>query len=107
MERYGSVIKVRSEKLKEYKKLHSAVWPEILKTIKKSNISNYSIYYRDGYLFSYFEYNGNDYLADMDKMAADSLTQKWWDICKPCQVQVETATGGEWWSEMEEVFHLN
>jgi len=98
---------MRAEKLQDYKKLHSAVWPEVLKKIKECNISNYSIYYRDGFLFSYFEYNGNDYNADMDRMAADIVTQKWWNVCKPCQKQVETAVDGEWWAEMEEFFHLD
>ena len=30
MERYGMVIKVKSEKLAEYKELHAAVWPDVL-----------------------------------------------------------------------------
>ena len=38
--------------------------------IQECNIRNYSIYYRDGYLFSYYEYVGDDYEADMAKMAA-------------------------------------
>jgi L-rhamnose mutarotase len=74
------VIGVRPEKLEEYKKLHAAVWPEVLAMIRDCNIRNYSIYYRDGLLFSYFEYIGEDYEADMAKMAADPTTQKWWDL---------------------------
>ena len=65
MKRYGSVIGVRPEKLAEYKKLHAAVWPDVLKMIKDCNIRNYSIYYHNGLLFSYFEYVGGDYEADM------------------------------------------
>lgn len=60
MERYGSVIGVKPEKLEEYKKLHAAVWPGVLAKIKECNIRNYSIYYKDGLLFSYFEYIGDD-----------------------------------------------
>lgn len=105
MKRYGSLIKVRAEKLQEYKKLHAAVWPEILDMIRQCNIRNYSIYYKDGMLFSYYEYIGDDYDADMAKMAADPNTQKWWDVCKPCQEPLETRAPGEWWASMEEVFH--
>ncbi len=105
MKRYGSVIKVKAEKLEEYKKLHAAVWPDVLKMIKGCNIDNYSIFYRDGYLFSYFEYTGTDFEADSAKMAADSVTQDWWSHCMPCQQPVETAKEGEWWADMEEVFH--
>jgi L-rhamnose mutarotase len=107
MKRYGSVIGVRAEKLEEYKKLHAAVWPDVLKMIKECNIENYSIYYHDGLLFSYFEYTGNDYEADMAKMAADPVTQKWWDVCKPCQRPLESRKEGEWWADAEEVFHTD
>jgi L-rhamnose mutarotase len=107
MKRYGSVIGVRAEKLEEYKKLHAAAWPDVLKMIKECNIVNYSIYYHDGLLFSYFEYTGNDYEADMAKMAADPTTQKWWDVCKPCQRPLESRKEGEWWAAAEEVFHTD
>jgi L-rhamnose mutarotase len=107
MKRYGSVIKVSSEKFEEYKRLHAAVWPGVLKMITECNIRNYSIYHKDGYLFSYFEYIGSDYAADMDKMAADPETQRWWDVCKPCQRPLETRATGEWWADMEELFHLD
>lgn len=105
MKRFGSVIKVKAEKLDEYKRLHADVWPDVLSMIKLCNIQNYSIYYRDGFLFSYFEYMGSDFDADMAKMAADPITQKWWDVCKPCQQPLETCEEDEWWADMEEVFH--
>jgi L-rhamnose mutarotase len=107
MKRYGSVIGVRPEKLAEYRKLHAAVWPEVLKTIRDCNIKNYSIYYHNGLLFSYFEYTGTDYEGDMAKMAADPVTQKWWDVCKPCQKPLESRKEGEWWADAEEVFHTD
>jgi len=107
MKRYGQVIKLKPEKVEEYKKLHSAVWPEVLKMIKECNMNNYSIYYKDGYLFSYFEYDGNDFEADMAKMASDPVTQKWWGYCKPCQEPLSTRAKGEWWADMEEVFHID
>ena len=107
MERHGSVIGVRMDKLEEYKKYHAAVWPEILDMIRKCNIRNYSIYYKDGQLFSYFEYHGDDFEADMAKMAADLKTQEWWDVMMPMQIPLETRAEGEWWAEMEEVFHMD
>jgi L-rhamnose mutarotase len=107
MKRYGSVIGVRPEKLEEYKKLHAAVWPAVLDMIREVNIRNYSIYYRDGLLFSYFEYVGDDFEADMAKMAADPTTQEWWAVCKPCQEPLDTRAEGEWWADMEEVFHTD
>jgi len=107
MKRYGMVIRVRKEKLAEYKKLHAEVWPGVLKMIQACHIQNYSIYYRDGFLFSYFEYTGTDFEGDMAKMAADETTQKWWAVCKPCQQPLESCGKDEWWANMEEVFHLD
>lgn len=105
MKRYGSIIKVKSEKLEEYKTLHAAAWPGVLAMITACNIRNYSIYYKDGLLFSYFEYDGDDYDADMARMAEDPETQRWWDVCKPLQEPLATRKDGEWWADMEEVFH--
>ena len=105
--RYGTVIRVKPDKLEEYKTLHANPWPGVNRKLKEVNIQNYSIYYRDGYLFSYFEYTGSDFEVDMERMAADSLTREWWKLTDPCQLPVETAAEGEWWAPMEEVFHLD
>jgi len=107
MQRYGSMIKLKPEKLEEYKELHANVWPEVLKMIWDCNIRNYSIYYKDGYLFSYFEYCGDDYAADMKKMADDPNTQAWWKLTDPCQEPLETRKAGEQWASMEEFFHTD
>ena len=105
MKRFGLVIGVKPDKIEEYKRLHAAVWPEVLKMISACNIRNYSIFLKDDKLFSYFEYTGDDFEADMKKMAADPMTQKWWDVSKPCTQPLETRAEGEWWAEMEEVFY--
>ena len=101
------VIEVKPEKIEEYKKLHAAVWADVLKKITECNIRNYSIYLKDNTLFSYFEYIGSDFNGEMAKMAVDPTTQKWWDVCKPCQEPLESRNDGEWWANMEEVFHCD
>ena len=109
MKRYGSIIGLRATKLKEYKKLHAAVWPGVVRMIRECHIRNYSIYLRKiggrYYLFSYYEYTGKDFKADMAKMAADPTTQRWWDVCMPCQIPLPDRKRGEWWASMAEVFH--
>ena len=107
MKRFGQVIRVRPEKFDEYRRLHAAVWPDVLSMIHACNIRNYSIYHHDGMLFAYFEYVGNNFEADSARMAADPVTQKWWSVCKPCQDPVPTRKPGEWWATMEEVFHCD
>lgn len=112
VQRYGMVLGLKEDKIPEYTKIHAAVWPEVLKMIEDCNIKNYSIYLHqldDGkhYLFAYFEYTGDDFEADMEKMAADPTTQKWWDLCEPMQIPIKNRRQGQWWANMEEVFHTD
>ena len=107
MRRFGQLIRVKPEKFEEYRAYHTSVWPEVLNTIRLCNIRNYSIYHWQGQLFAYFEYHGVDFVADMAKMAADPKTQEWWDVMMPMQSPLPTRAEGEWWAEMEEVFHTD
>ena len=110
MQRHGDVIQLDPARVDEYVRLHREVWPEIQAMISACNIRNYSIFMRrlpDGhhYLFSYWEYCGENFPADMAKMTADPATQKWWDICKPCHIPFADRQEGEWWASMAEVYH--
>ena len=109
MQRYGSVIGINAEKIAEYKALHAAVWPDVLAMVKSCNIRNYSIFLREpeNLMFSYFEYHGENFAADMARMAADPRTQEWWKVCGPCQAPLSTRAKGEWWAGMNEVFHVD
>jgi len=107
MQRDGMLIRLRPESGTSYIEHHAAVWPEVLATIAACNIRNYSIYLKDGLLFSYFEYHGSDFNADMAKMAADPETQEWWALMKPMQQPIDTRAPGEWWANMREVFHFS
>ena len=96
MQRYGSVIGVKPEKLEAYAYHHANIWPEINAMIKACNISNYSIYNFGTLLFSY-----------MAKMAADPKTQEWWDLVMPFQQPLDGRKDGEWWADMKELYHLD
>jgi L-rhamnose mutarotase len=107
MRRYGQVIGIKPERIAEYEALHAAVWPEVLATIRACNIRNYSIFRHGHTLFAYFEYTGDDFDADMAKMAADLKTQEWWALCKPMQEPLPDRAEGEWWATMNAVFHTD
>jgi L-rhamnose mutarotase len=107
MQRFGMTIGLKPGTEDAYKRYHAAVWHEVLKKITECNIKNYSIYFKDGVLFSYFEYHGNNVEEDWAKMAADPKTQEWWAIMMPMQTPVASRKEGEWWATMEEVFHLD
>jgi len=105
MRRFGMTLRLRPEAEAAYRQYHEAVWPSVLATITACNIRNYSIFLHDGRLFGYFEYIGEDYEADMRRMAADPETHRWWAIMEPMQEPLPNRGPGKWWSEMEEVFH--
>lgn len=107
MQRMGMVIGLKPDMIDEYKRLHAAVWPEVLAQIAQSNIRNYSIFLREpeSLLFGYWEYHGDDFKADMARMAEDSKTQEWWALTGPCQQPLITRARGEQWAMMAEVFH--
>ncbi|WP_029041436.1 L-rhamnose mutarotase [Cucumibacter marinus] len=107
MQRMGMVIGLKPDKVAAYKRLHADVWPDILAKISECNITDYSIFLKEpeNLLFGVWKYVGDDFEADMAKMAADPRTQEWWDVCMPCQEPLDNRAEGEWWAMMEEVFH--
>jgi L-rhamnose mutarotase len=112
IQRFGMVTGLKAEKVKYYSYLHAHAWPAVLNQIKACHIQNYSIYIQriDGkyFLFSYFEYSGNDFKSDMAKMAADTTTQRWWKLTDPTQSPLpEAASQNKIWENMKEVFHTN
>jgi len=107
MKRFGQLIGLKPEHYEEYVAAHADAWPGVLAMIRECHIRNYSIFHRRAQLFAYFEYVGDDFEADMAKMAADPETQRWWDAMKPMQEPLADRDEGEWWSDMEEVFHTD
>lgn len=109
MKRIGMMIGIRPEMIEEYKRLHADTWPGVLRQIADSNIRNFTIFLREpeNVLFGTFEYHGEDFEADMARMAADPETQAWWKLTDPCQEPLASRAEGEQWSFMEEVFHTD
>lgn len=104
MIRLGQHARLKPGYIDKYKRLHREVWPEVLATIKKCNMQNYSIYIIGTELFAYFEYVGTNFDADMERMAADPITQNWWKHTKPC---FEKHDQEIYYVDMEEIFHLD
>jgi L-rhamnose mutarotase len=106
MRRVAAVIGLRPERAAEYLELHRSVWPGVQATLRAAHVTNYSIFLRDGLLFSYFEYVGEDYEADMARIATAPVTKSWWQLTDPCQQPLQSAAPGERWAVAEEVFRL-
>lgn len=107
MKRVGQVIGVRPERIDEYERLHAVAWPGVLDAIRAANIRNYSIFRHGEQLFAYFEYAGDDYAADVARMAADPTVQEWWKLTDAMQDPLPDRQPGSWWKTIPEVFHTD
>lgn len=109
MQRMGMVIGLVPDKIAEYKALHAAVWPGVLRTLAEAQVRNYTIFLREpeNLLFAYWEYHGQDFAADMQTVADNPETQRWWTFCSPCQRPLDSRAEGEHWAMMENVFHMD
>jgi L-rhamnose mutarotase len=107
MRRFGQVIRVRPDRIADYERLHAEAWPGVLATIRAANIRNYSIFRHGELLFAYFEYVGDDFEADMARIAADPVTQEWWKLTDAMQEPFPERAAGSWWLTIPEVFHTD
>jgi L-rhamnose mutarotase len=105
MERVCFLLRVRPDRLDEYKARHREVWPEMLDALRQTGWRNYSLFLRDnGLLVGYLECD--DFAASLEAMEEREVNARW---------QAEMAqffelprdgrpdTGLE---RIEEVFHL-
>lgn len=103
MKRFILYSDLKPEKVDDYIEIHANPWPEVLKIIDECHMHNYSISIRGTQLFTYYEYTGNDYDADMAKMEQYPIMQKWWSYTKPCFLHHDTGT---YYEELSEVFYV-
>lgn len=99
-QRIGSLIRLLPEYEERYIILHKHTFTGVLDSIRRAHIRNYSIFLKEGLLFSHLEYAGEDYAGDMAAIA-DPITREWWKLTDPMQVPLESRKPGEWWARME------
>lgn len=102
----GQIGRLKGDMKEEYTRLHSAPWKGVTDMISACHIENYSIFLYGDIVFSYFEYTGDDFDADMAKMAADETTQKWWEHTHPCFMTYSVSEKDEYCADMKQVFYL-
>lgn len=106
MTRHVQVTGLRPEHRDRYLELHAAVWPEIERTIRDCNIRDYSIHVIGDTLIGVFDYVGDDFEADMRRMAADERTREWWALTSVCQAPPQGASIDAPWVEVPAVWTL-
>jgi L-rhamnose mutarotase len=107
MKRIGFLLKVKPEKIQEYKARHKAVWPEMLDALRRTGWHNYSLYMReDGLLFGYFE-TPESLQAALDGIAKEDINAKWQEFMAPFFENLTGAHADQSMLELEQVFHLD
>ncbi len=107
MRRVGFLLKVRQDKLEEYKAHHKKVWQEMLDALRRTGWRNYSLFMRDdGLLFGYFE-TPESFQAALAGMSKEEINAKWQAFMAPYFENLSGAHADESMVELEEVFHLD
>ena len=107
---FGQIGRIKPECIEEYCRLHEVdvyteKWAGILQLIRDCNIRNYNIFIEDDVVFGYYEYIGDDYEADMAKMAADPLNKEWWSHTRPCFTKYKADSPEAFYTDMKQIFH--
>ena len=93
MKRIAFLLKVKEDKMEEYKEHHKAVWPEMLEALRRTGWHNYSLFIRDdGLLFG---------------MAEEEVNARWQDFMASYFEGLAGAHADQSMIELEEVFHLD
>ena len=106
MERVCFLLRVRPDRLDEYRDRHRAVWPEMLAALRNAGWANYSLFLRDdGMVIGYLECE--DFDAARALMDADEVNARWQAEMAaffelPGPERADTAL-----ERLEEVFHLD
>src|SRR2546427_12332639 len=106
MQRVGFVLKVKADRLEEYKRRHQEVWPEMLQALRETGWHNYSLFMRDdGLLFGYLE--TDDFQKALDGMATRDVNRSWQADMAPFFEALEGRRPDESMLVLPEVFHLD
>jgi L-rhamnose mutarotase len=107
MKRVGFLLKVKPDRLEEYKKRHRAVWPDMLDALRRTGWHNYTLFMRDdGLLFGYFE-TPESFQVAAAGMVKEEVNARWGESMKPFFEELGDVLPEEGMLELEEIFHLD
>jgi L-rhamnose mutarotase len=107
MKRIGLLLKVKTDKIEEYKKYHENVWPEMREALSRQGWHNYSLFmHEDGLLFGYFE-TPEDFETALTGMAQEPINEQWQNFMAPYFESTDGRHGDKMMVELTEVFHLD
>ncbi|MCO5997282.1 L-rhamnose mutarotase [Actinoallomurus rhizosphaericola] len=105
MQRVCFLLKVRQDRLEEYRERHQAVWPDMLTALRAAGWRNYSIFSRDdGLLVGYLE--TDDFDAARAAMENTEVNTRWQAEMAPFFEGLD-GRPDEGMVPLAEVFHLD
>ncbi len=107
MKRVAFLLKVKEDKIDEYKEHHKQVWPEMLEALRRTGWHNYSLFMReDGLLVGYFE-TETSFQTALAGMSREAINEQWQEFMAPYFEDLGGAHADESMIELEELFHLD
>ncbi len=107
MKRVAFLLKVRPDRIEEYKVRHQDVWPEMQAALRRTGWHNYSLFLRpDGLLIGYFETPAS-LKAAQEGMAEEEVNAKWQADMAPYFEALGDLKPDQGMLELEEIFHLD
>ncbi len=100
------LLRVRQEKIDEYKARHAKVWPDMLKALRESGWRNYSLFLRpDGLVVGYVE--AEDFEKCRAGMKDHPVNARWQAEMAPLFESLNGDAVDDTMFPLEEVFHLD
>jgi L-rhamnose mutarotase len=107
VQRIGFLLKVKAERIPEYKARHRAVWPEMQEALSRNGWHNYSLFMReDGTIFGYVEVE-ESFTAALEGMAHEEINERWQSYMDGFFEIADGRHADQAMVELEEVFHLD
>ena len=107
MQRVGILLKVRLDRLEEYKRLHNPIWPELAADLKAAGMRNYTLWLApDGTEFGYLECD--DWDAVCAQLEKSEVHTRWQKLMQDfLETPVDAGQGGQPVRMLEQVFLLD
>ena len=100
------LLKVRPERVEEYRDRHANVWPELQEALRETGWKNYSLFLRrDGVLVGYLE--AEDFARCCAAMKQYSANARWQEEMAPFFEGLENGSADDYMKPLQEVFHLD
>ena len=106
MQRVCFLLKVRADRLAEYRDRHREVWPEMLLALRDAGWQRYSLFLDDsGLLIGYLE--TRDFAAAQEAMARTGVNERWQASMAPFFESLDGARPDEAMRGLPLVFNLD